>query len=502
MESLRASLAQIQINQLIDDIELHQCDLQRVKHFIDQGLDVNARNNEGHTLLIAAAISKNNNHRRDIAAYLLKTGAQIDMVVQFGKTALLGSSYLGNHDVLTLLLDSGADVNLANLKGDTALILAAQQGFTAIVKALIQAGADVNLQNKGLQTKGGYTALMTAAVRGHSECVAALIQSNADVNMPAHNGSTALMHAAKEGHTTVVKLLIQAKAHVDLQDENGETALSYASLCEQKDTVAELIESHADLNLQNIIGFTALMSAASYGFSGIVELLIQADAKINSVSIEGDTALDVASSCGHGNIASLILESTVNRHDSSNFSFPLHLAIKQKNVEIVEKLLRNGADTQECNESGRNALDIAKLTNEPTIISLIENAKKIRRRFLLNQKRKLDKIQKTSAKQVVCGHENTLSGNRSMSVKEQQQEAMQQLNCASSAAEPLANMASNVNFQSSTTKSMNVEYGIGDIDDIDDTTDDTVIMKRRSLISDLICPGMYYGWWDSDDDVN
>ena len=92
-----------------------------------------------------------------------------------------------------------------------------------------------------------------------------------------------------------------------------------------------------------------------------------------------------------------------------------------------------------------------------------------------------------------------------MSVKEKLQKARQEFNCASSATKPLTNMAyvgsSSFNFQSSTSKSMNVEHGIGDIDDIDDTTDDTVIMKRRSLISDLICPGMYDGWWDSDDDT-
>ena len=368
------------MNPLIIGIKRHQIDKRVVKHFIDRGLDVDARNKYGATLLIAAAGSIDNKHCCDITAYLLETGAQVNLRDHDGHSALHWASWRDNSEVLTLLLDAGAEVDAVTHEGLTALMLAAQQGYTTVVNLLIQANADVNLVTNE--------------------------------------------------------------------------------------------------------GFTALMGAAITNDHAIAKILMQAKADVNIVKNSGETALELASTYGRHYTASVLLNECANPQYTPNYSFALHLGIMKKNFEIVEKLLKYGADPQEYDVllSGCNALDIAKLTNEPTIINLVENAKRIRKRYLQNQKKKRNRrCHKISAEQIVCGQGDTPSV---MSVKEEQhQEARDNfLNVVSSAAAPMTNMANSIG-----TRPRN-------------STDNLESIKSMYLEND-IRPGMYDGWWESDDDT-
>jgi predicted nucleic acid-binding Zn-ribbon protein len=114
-----------------------QGNVENVKLLLDKGVDVNAKDTEGWTVLMYA-------------------------------------SEYGHTEIVKLLLESGADVNAKTEYGNTALICASVNGYTEIVKMLLEAGADVNVKSEC-----GYTALMYASEDGHKDMVKLLLENGA-----------------------------------------------------------------------------------------------------------------------------------------------------------------------------------------------------------------------------------------------------------------------------------------------------------------------------------
>lgn len=112
-------------------------DKETVILFIKAGMDVNAKDNRGHTALIAASIR-------------------------------------GHTDMVRLLIEKGADVNAKNNNGATALMQASGKGWIEIVKLLIEKGADVNAKENS-----GVTALMMASATGKSDIASLLRKAGA-----------------------------------------------------------------------------------------------------------------------------------------------------------------------------------------------------------------------------------------------------------------------------------------------------------------------------------
>jgi len=92
-----------------------------VKLLLDKGADLNSKNNDGHTALIAAA-------------------------------------KYGRDSVVKLLLGKGANITSKDARG--LLVVAAEQGREYLVKLLLDAGADVN------SVHNVWTALRIAALAG------------------------------------------------------------------------------------------------------------------------------------------------------------------------------------------------------------------------------------------------------------------------------------------------------------------------------------------------
>lgn len=93
---------------------------------------------------------------------LLQQGVELNPVWDF--SPLADATRQGNLEIMKLLIKAGADVNLQMEEGDTALMDAALAGNLDAVKILVEAGADVNLKNCS-----GEHALSMAAYNAHEE---------------------------------------------------------------------------------------------------------------------------------------------------------------------------------------------------------------------------------------------------------------------------------------------------------------------------------------------
>ena len=131
-------------NALIKDIE--NKDIELVQLFIDNGIDVNIKDNNGGSALMTAVIYG----RKQIVKLLIESGAEINSAVsKFGLNALMYA--INNIDVdpsiIELLIKNGADIYSKNSSGDSALTYVLRKGYLELAKLMISSGVDIKAAN-------------------------------------------------------------------------------------------------------------------------------------------------------------------------------------------------------------------------------------------------------------------------------------------------------------------------------------------------------------------
>lgn len=239
--------------------------------YLDEGhADLNLADPEGITPMLIAT----ENFNFDIAAYLLRRGADPNRWDWWGRTPLYAVvdlntlPYGGRADhismddttslkLIELLLDAGANPN-AQLKlfppyrslgadrggdslltiGSTPLLRAAKAGDTDAIRLLLAHHALPDLSNNsdvtplmaaagvgtsGVDTRGKYKTQAQA-----SAAIRLLVQGGANVNAADVRGLTALHGAALLGSDEVIRTLAAQKANLDAKDKRGITPLDMA----------------------------------------------------------------------------------------------------------------------------------------------------------------------------------------------------------------------------------------------------------------------------------
>jgi ankyrin repeat protein len=237
---------------------------------IKAGAQINATNPNGFSPILLAII----NGHYDVAAYLLRQGADPNIADEVGRTPLYASvdmhtlpdsnlpwpsdpnGEMGSLDLIKVLLEHGADVNVQLKKqqpyrskvdrgadtmlgtGTTPLLRAAKAGDAAAIEVLLAKGGDAKIP-----TKVGFTPVMAAAGLGskeedttgrkktEAEAIASIklcLDAGADVNAVNNQGDTALHGAAQKGYDQVVQFLVDHGAKLDIKDKRGRTPLDAA----------------------------------------------------------------------------------------------------------------------------------------------------------------------------------------------------------------------------------------------------------------------------------
>ncbi len=212
----------------------------------DSGLNLNARDNEGRTVL--------------------------HWVVGWDDSVA--------YPALAALLDAGADLNARDLVGRDAVHWAMWRRNPAMIAMLAEAGADLNVRASGL------TALLQAILYQFPESVAALAAAGADPELRVRRDifATALQLAAQEGEPAMIAALVRAGANLEEREFFGRTALQVAASRDHTApwyggrstpaAVAALVEAGADINSYDRDGTTALQASATGGNQAATGILL------------------------------------------------------------------------------------------------------------------------------------------------------------------------------------------------------------------------------------
>lgn len=218
----------------------------RVAFLLQQGADINGRDNQGYAPLHHAARSR----MSPMVNELVKLGANVNARDGDGFTPLLHAINRNHVPTITALIQDKADIELATTQGIRPLTWAIGDGKYFAAKALIDLGADVDSDSG----KEGVTPLMVTATQitaqnrtGHvvqgpppMEIAEMLIAKGAKIDHRSKEGVTALMVAAGHNNAPLIGLLANAGADAALKSNEGLTALEIAERARNETAIGTL----------------------------------------------------------------------------------------------------------------------------------------------------------------------------------------------------------------------------------------------------------------------
>jgi ankyrin repeat protein len=156
-KQLATGLNEAQRNELLNLAARHG-QVEVMGALVEAGASPTATDKRGRTPLMAAVQSR----KAEAIQYLIDNGAEVNARDQLQGTALLrAAGTFGNLESVHVLLSAGAEVNVQDKNGMTPLMWAARWGDAQRVEALVKAGAKVAVRDKN-----GKSALDWARARG------------------------------------------------------------------------------------------------------------------------------------------------------------------------------------------------------------------------------------------------------------------------------------------------------------------------------------------------
>jgi ankyrin repeat protein len=248
-----------------------------------------------------------------------------------------------------------------------------QHGHVGVVAA----DALVSQQGEAQET---LPPLVLAAKKGNWASVQSLLAGGANINTSSSEGATALHYAANDGNLAVVEVLLRAHADVNARTNDGYTPLHSAVHCRDVRVVRALLAAGADVNARTENNVTPLILSIdmAWGKPEITLTLIQAGADVNiAESPDGDTALWIATTESALEVMEALLKKGANPNlQPRNGYTPLHIAAMNGLVDEVKLLLRYGAKPMIRDAGGRTPLDVTS-NKRPEIKRLLESSSEI-----------------------------------------------------------------------------------------------------------------------------
>ncbi|WP_341815970.1 ankyrin repeat domain-containing protein [Wolbachia endosymbiont (group B) of Idaea biselata] len=406
-------------------------DFNKVKDLVNQGANINIKDNDDKTPLHYASQSF---HHLDIVKYLISKDADIDAKDNNDRTPLdvadssiikiLRQAYLdkellltvkseddlktinsliakginggedrhgayyfaweGNLDTVKLIVEGEGSVNVADKYGCTLLHWSALKGHSDIAKLLVNKGANVNAKDilgrtpmhfavmnnhKDIQDVYGRGSTYTTAESNDEEVIQLFLMRGASINEADKNGETPLHLASWGGHLDTLQHLINNGANIGTKDSSGKTPLDIARDKGHNNLVRYLQQTQLILDKQ------LLIAIGNSDLNKVRDLVAQG-ANIDANDKNGNTLLYSAAEIGDLNLVKLLLDNGANI-EAKNGKYqatPLHGAVLNEKLSVVKLLLDRSANVNAEDKDNWTPLHYAADTNSLDIVKVLVDA--------------------------------------------------------------------------------------------------------------------------------
>lgn len=325
--------------------ELHKCSdnndaemaVELVLHY---GTDVNVMANGNRTPLLWGSLRSSSMFFKT----LLDLGADANFQREDQCTPLIMACYWNNYMAVRLLTETGVEPDVQCDSSDAALHFSAMKGFINISKLLIESGCNVNLKNNS-----GKTPLLLAVQNGHKHLVKVLLDNGADVTI-------------RNKHDPKERLfLVRGK-------DRGRPAWHYVTV---EKPLLGLFHKRTNGGKLDVADFGIVLESGwgenppEWKAAELVDKSIEF-----RKDVQGKTPLHVACDVKNENpeIIELLVKhgADIDTRDGDGFT-SLQIAAIRGKMKLVKKLVQLKADVNLATMDGRDAADLAQLNEETEI---------------------------------------------------------------------------------------------------------------------------------------
>ena len=325
--------------------------------FIHYGADVNRKHNGMTPLMVACKTG----HHGIVQCLLHEPNIDIDAVDSNGKSALHFAILTSK--IVTSLATKGANPNIRDKSGWTPLDYAIGHNKIDTVSALLQSPYQLDCVQK-LPTHE--IPIHLACEKGTAEVVDILIQYGADVNRK-HNRMTPLMVACKWRHYRIVQRLLQEPTiDIDAVDSTGKSALHFAVFA-NSEIVTALVTKGVNPNIRDGSGWTPLDYTIKHNKINIILALLQSPYQLDCVQKLPSPVIPLHLACENSTteVVDVLIKYGADVNRKHNGMTPLIVACKRGHYGIVQRLLHEpNVDIDAVDSNGKSALHFAILTSE------------------------------------------------------------------------------------------------------------------------------------------
>ncbi|CAH1397491.1 unnamed protein product [Nezara viridula] len=196
------------------------------------------------------------------------------------------------------------------------------------------------------------------------------IEKNEEYHSKTNVHDAAIHTALRRGSPENAKTIIADTADVDIKGLHGQAPLHLAAWRGDESLVNLLISKNVNVNVLDDCKHTPIHYAIRGGHLNIVEILLDHGADTDIEDYNNVTPLEIAVVFCHESIVDLILSKNANVY-LRILNYLLNVAIKKNNINIVNSLLKNGANVNHLNMYRESPLMIATKNGNEAIVNLL-----------------------------------------------------------------------------------------------------------------------------------
>ena len=276
--------------------------------------------------------------------------------------------------VVKALVKNGADIYFRDNDGNTSLTLAKKYATDQIYDSLVHTEVDINILNSKDSTfflKISVILLLLESFYANYfptlYCTYQLIRENPidmallllNSNMIIKDFFLDVYDAVEKGYKDIINIILESGIDINVRDKFGRLMLQCACYQGNESVVQFLLDIGADVNKLDAYQRSPLHTAIVAQQIKIVKLLIKNGANVNARKC-GRNLLYSAIDGQHPRgleLVKILVNKGVDINDGLKTSLPLlHYAVEEDCIEIVEFLLKKGANLNNRNMQGETCL--------------------------------------------------------------------------------------------------------------------------------------------------